>query len=186
MDRPTGRSCLPTCSNYLQWQALDNPRPVHVYCVSLQEEGKKLKKFAEKRMKDGRPTHISSMFLCQVCALRVGVWRLLCMLDSAPACLCALPAVHGHHDCWVACGACCRGRALRSVPAWRLHPCAELRQVPDCGCRDGGTPLQVLPAKVSERFHSRLLFVRAAANNQQLPVGLGSMRRGPLASASCC
>lgn len=33
---------------------------------SLQEEGKKLKKFAEKRMKEGRPTHISSMFLCQV------------------------------------------------------------------------------------------------------------------------
>ncbi|PRW61367.1 hypothetical protein C2E21_0063 [Chlorella sorokiniana] len=33
----------------------------------LQEEGKKLKKFAEKRMKDGRPTHISSMFLCQSC-----------------------------------------------------------------------------------------------------------------------
>lgn len=31
-----------------------------------QKEGKKLKKFAEKRMKDGKPTHVSSMFLCQV------------------------------------------------------------------------------------------------------------------------
>jgi hypothetical protein len=29
-------------------------------------EGKKLKKFAEKKMRDGRPTHVSSMFLCQV------------------------------------------------------------------------------------------------------------------------
>ena len=36
----------------------------------LQEEGKKLKKFAEKRMKDGRPTHVSSMFLCQVSTCR--------------------------------------------------------------------------------------------------------------------
>ncbi|KAL4442684.1 hypothetical protein ABPG77_006678 [Micractinium sp. CCAP 211/92] len=34
---------------------------------SLQEEGKKLKKFAEKKMRDGRPTHVSSMFLCQSC-----------------------------------------------------------------------------------------------------------------------
>ena len=33
---------------------------------SLQEEGKKLKKFAEKKMKDGKATHVSSMFLCQV------------------------------------------------------------------------------------------------------------------------
>jgi hypothetical protein len=32
----------------------------------LQKEGKTLKKFAEKRMKDGKPTHVSSMFLCQV------------------------------------------------------------------------------------------------------------------------
>jgi hypothetical protein len=32
----------------------------------VQKEGKKLKTFAEKRMKDGKPTHVSSMFLCQV------------------------------------------------------------------------------------------------------------------------
>lgn len=33
---------------------------------ALQEEGKKLKKFAEKKTREGRPTHVSSMFLCQV------------------------------------------------------------------------------------------------------------------------
>lgn len=37
---------------------------------------------------------------------------------------------------------------------------------------------------MSGRFLSRLLFLRAATNNQQLPVGLGSMRRGPLASTN--
>lgn len=35
------------------------------HLLGLQEEGKKLKKFAEKKMRDGRPTHVSSMFLCQ-------------------------------------------------------------------------------------------------------------------------
>ena len=57
-------------------------------CPPLQEEGKKLKKFAEKRMKDGRPTHISSMFLCQVC---LGVWRLaLAVLVGLHGCLCVV------------------------------------------------------------------------------------------------
>lgn len=36
---------------------------------SVQEEGKALKRFAEKKMKGpNKPTHVSSMFLCQVCA----------------------------------------------------------------------------------------------------------------------
>ncbi|KAL4424297.1 hypothetical protein ABPG75_001598 [Micractinium tetrahymenae] len=48
-------------------QAAGGELPGSRMVQSLQEEGKKLKKFAEKKMRDGQPTHVSSMFLCQSC-----------------------------------------------------------------------------------------------------------------------
>lgn len=175
----------------------------------VQEEGKKLKKFAEKKMRDGRPTHVSSMFLCQARsrpAPRAGsLLRFPSPLAGggavsqrcAPAALAGAGLGAPRHLSPHSPQHARHSALLSPTPpptAATVHRCpAELRQVPDSGGDHGGPPRKVLAREVSRAAPcaacsaARLLFgCQAGAACTAAIVGPGWKRAGRKGREDLC